>query len=317
MPTYTRMSEVVRRDGLLTGEMRRAPNFAAWRGGIHADGAAQKVGYRGGLVSGMIHNEQFTPLALAAFGPAWFERGSYSFFYRTPSYHLEPVQAFMRDPGARRDNVQVEAWCDTEDGRRVAEGTIGMGDPGEPTSLRRRFERTHTDPSELRIFRHVVPGQALEPQKRRFPLLPGPPVDGVAPRPGGEGQIQRKEDTTEPLEWYFGPSPWGGPIAGSLGLQRLLRGLEVPGVAREQDASRGAPGLDGGIEVRFVDGPVFIDTDYVLRGRVLGVSQSPKTEDLWIESSLHDPRTDRVIAECLLMSRRLKAASPLYDEVRA
>ena len=77
--------------------------------------------------------------------------------------------------------------------------------------------------------------------------------------------------------------------------------------------NRAGTTLDGGIEVRFLKGPVFLDKDYLLAGRVVAVGQSPKTEDLWIESSLRDPENGLTVAEFLLMARWMKNSSPLYD----
>lgn len=111
MSTYEQVSTITRANGVPSGEVRRPTTIAAdRRGGIHDDQTTQTLGFKGGLVSGLIHHEQFPPLALAAFGPRWFERGCYSFYYRTPTLHLEPVRALMRDPGDQQDNVQVVAW---------------------------------------------------------------------------------------------------------------------------------------------------------------------------------------------------------------
>jgi hypothetical protein len=286
---YTRTSTITRQHGLLAGEWRAPVNFAAGRrGSIHDDERARELGFEGGPVSGLIHNEQFPPLALAAFGQRWFERGSYSFYYRTPTLDREPVRAFMRDPDERADNVQVEAWSENEAGARVAEGNIGVGEVAEPSALRRRLENRQAQ-GELRILKDAKPGQSLGEEVRHFPL---------------EGQLARRGTMTEPLEWYFGESPWGGPIASSLALYRMMRApLDSTGAQGVQ--------IDGGIEVRFVDGPVFVDTDYVLTASTLAVGQSPKTEYLWFESSLRDAESDRVVAEKLMMCRWMKNSAPL------
>ena len=132
-----------------------------------------------------------------------------------------------------------------------------------------------------------------------FPLDLGPAIKGVPPRPGGEGQLLRRDDTTEPLDWYYGPSPWGGPIASPLGLHRLLRPTASDG------------GLIGGIEVRMHNGPAFLDRDYTLSTRIAGMDESPRTENLWCESQLHD-EAGTLIADLLLMTRFVKQTSPLY-----
>jgi hypothetical protein len=287
---YAAVSEIRSAGGVLSGALRTPVNFAAHRqGSIHDDARAAELGFRAGPVSGLIHNEQFAPLALRAFGPAWFERGGYSFYYRHPTYDGDAVQAFMRDPGGRRDHVQVEAWSETAQGIRISEGTLSMGDPGTPSALRHRLAtQQHSGP--LRILAQVQPGTVLREVSRRFDFA---------------DQLPRRASTTEPLSWFFGASPWGGTIAGSLALYRLMRapldGIDAAGVQ-----------IDGGIEVRFVRGPVMLGHGYVLRSRILAVGETPKTEYLWFESSLHEPGDDAPLAIKLMMCRWMKASSPLY-----
>jgi hypothetical protein len=274
---------------------------------MHNEEAAKRAGFRGALVPGVIHVEQFAPLALVAFGQRWFEQGGYSFYFRTPTCHLETVQAFLRLPesGAVAATDQLEAWSETEDGSRVIEGTLAVGAPVETGALRRRLRESAGREARLRILAHLEIGQGFEDEERCFPLQLGPPVKGVQARPGGEGQILRRGDTTEPLDWYFGPSPWGGPIANPLGLHRLLKPTAAEG------------GLIGGVEVRMHRGPAFLDGDYVLSSRIAGMDESPRTENLWCESQLHDAADGTLVADLLVMTRFVKKTSPLYSDESA
>ena len=45
---------------------------------------------------------------------------------------------------------------------------------------------------------------------------------------------------------------------------------------------------------------------------VIAVGESPKTEVTWYESTLRDATDKRVVARMLMMSRLLKASSPLW-----
>ncbi|MCR5879261.1 hypothetical protein [Phenylobacterium sp. J367] len=47
-------------------------------------------------------------------------------------------------------------------------------------------------------------------------------------------------------------------------------------------------------------------------GRVVALSESPKTEVAWYESNLRDAADGRAVARLLMMSRLLKASSPLW-----
>lgn len=301
MTYYENISRITRADGLLSGEVRRAANFVKSRtDDAHGDSVAQSIGYRGGLVSALIHEEQFMPLAREAFGQEWFERGSYSFFSRTATVDQDEVQAFMVDPGSEPGEAEVEAWSVNAAGERVTEGTVGMGEAGRASALRRRMEAYPLGRSEL-IY-EVEPGMPLGRELRWFPFEKPDDADDTRPYkrkdyPRGESQMQRRADTTEPLDWYFGDSPWGGPIAGPLALARLVRPA-----FRWLDI-QGALSIVGGMEVQFVNGPLFLDKDYVVSGRIVGASSSPKTEVVWFESSVTDPLTGVEVARGLLMER--------------
>jgi hypothetical protein len=309
MPKYDAVSALGTVNGVLRGQRRAPSNPEPWRTGnsMHNEEAAKRAGFRGALVPGVIHAEQFAPLALAVFGRRWFEQGAYSFYFRTPTCHLETVQAFLRLPasGAVTASDQLEAWSETEDGLRVIEGTLAVGAPVETGALRERLGKSAGRESQFRILAHLKIGQAFEDEVRCFPLHLGPPIKGVQARPGGEGQILRRDDTTEPLGWYFGPSPWGGPIANPLGLHRLLKPTAADG------------GLIGGVDVRMHHGPTLLDRDYVLSSRVAGMDESPRTENLWCESQLCDAADGTLVADLLVMTRYVKKISPLYADQSA
>ena len=58
---------------------------------------------------------------------------------------------------------------------------------------------------------------------------------------------------------------------------------------------------------------MFIDVDYEVRGKVLAVGDTPKTEYLWYESTLRDMRTGRDASRMLMMLRTMKASSKLWQ----
>jgi hypothetical protein len=283
----------------LAGPVRRPRNLAAGvTGSIHADVRAKELGFRGGTVAGSVHMDQFPPLALRAFGDRWFEQGSLSLYFRHATIDGEPVRAFIEAP-PRQTDVQARAWATTEGDVIVAEGTAGIGNPLEPSALRSRDLRP-ADPAELRILAGLQPGTVL---------------GDTMLEPDGERQRQRisQGGMTEPLDWYTGPSPWGGPVAAPSTVVGLLyaRLLEDAKVAMGDHV-----GLFGAIEVRFRSGPVFLGSRYRVTGEVVAVSQTPKTEVLWFDSRALDP-DGTLIAEMRMMLRELKQSSPLYDTTGA
>ena len=280
---------------VLAGPVRRPRNLAAGvAGSIHDDATATALGFRGGTVAGSIHMDQFPPLALSAFGSGWFEDGSLSLYFRHATTDGEPVRAFIERP-AHQGDVQTRAWATTSDDVVVAEGTAGRGQPAETSALRSRDMRP-VDPAQLRILADFKPGAVL---------------GDVTVRLDGERQRRRIEHQgmTEPLDWYTGPSPWGGAIAAPSAVVDLLYARLLDGAK----ASMGDHvGLFGAIEIRFWSGPVLLDNLYRVTGEVVAVSQTPKTEVMWFDSRAFDASGTRV-ADMRMMLRQLKQSSPRYQ----
>lgn len=280
---------------VLAGPVRTPRNLAAGiAGSIHDDATATALGFRGGTVAGSIHMDQFPPLALRAFGNGWFEDGSLSLYFRHATTDGEPVRAFIERPPRQRD-VQTRAWATTSDDVVVAEGTAARGNPAETSALRSRDMRP-VDPAQLRILASFKPSAVL---------------GEVTLRPDGERQRRRiaQHGMTEPLDWYTGPSPWGGPIAAPSAVVDLLYAR----LLEDAKASMGEHvGLFGAIEIRFRSGPVLLDRRYRVTGEVVAVSQTPKTEAMWFDSRAYDG-SGELVADMRMMLRQLKQSSPLYQ----
>jgi hypothetical protein len=269
------------------------------KGSIHDDATATELGFRAGTVAGDIHLEQFGGILLEAFGPQWFETGSLSMYYRHATADAEPVEATLdiADAVTPLVNTQIAARMHTPEGITVAEGTASVGTTSVPTALYSR-DRRSVDASTLKMLRHATPGRPLETFTRQAP---------------GDNQILRQSrgTMTAPLDWYVSESPWGGPICSPLTSCRLL----VAGMTDSIEKECGEfVGLYGAIEIRHHMGPLLLNTDYTITGRVLDVSDSPKTEVLWYttEARKADDPTGEPVASLTMMTRLLKDSSPLY-----
>lgn len=285
-------------DGVITGPLRRSVNNSATaKGSIHDDATASKLGFRGGTVAGSIHLELFPPLAVHAFGQRWFERGTISMYFLNATTDREAVRAYLKEPAAGAADAQVDAWVLREDGMQVAQGTVAVGNPGVPTALQAR-PLDRFEPGDLRLLAGIEPGRRFEPVRVSTSL---------------DQQLERSKVTTEPMAWYTGASPWGGPIVMPAPLVQML-------YAKSVQSLRGnigqAVGLFGAIELRFINGPVMVGQEYSCTGEVIAVGQSPKTEHMWFETGLDDD-SGRRIAEMRMLLRWMKASSPLYPELRA
>jgi hypothetical protein len=292
--TTNAVTEIIDQNGVLIGPFRRPRNLAATqRGSIHDDDTARKLGFRGGTVAGSIHMEQFPPVLLRAFGERWFETGSLSTYFRNATTDGEPVRTLAQVPPADATDAQINVWMERDDGMQVLEGTASAGSPLEPSMLRRKLAEPRAA-GEQRILAHVAPGGLGEPVPVRLTAKEAQP---------------RLEVITEPLDWYTGPSPWGGAIANP----GLVVHLMVHVQRRIDLGKTAAVGLYGAIEVRHEAGPVFAEHDYEVTGEILAIGQTPKTEYMWYETQLREPGGGTHVASMLMMLRFMKASSPLWQ----
>ena len=263
-------------------------------GSIHDDATAQKLGFRGGTIAGSIHMDQFVPVLVDILGPAWFETGSLSLGFRHATISGDPVIAMVERPTAGPP-VQVAARMEQPDGTLVAEGTASVGDAGQPTHLEATGLR-QAEPGTLRMLAELSVGDPLAPHESTVSAA------GLADRIAA-GSL------TEPLEWYTGPSPWGGPVANPSSVVHLLRN-------GPHDFGRHigkAVGLFGAIEIRHHAGPVFLDTAYQVTGQIVALGSSPRTEYVWYDTAAHDA-DGRLIATMRMQLRWMTASSPLYAQ---
>jgi hypothetical protein len=260
-------------------------------GSIHDDATAQGLGFRGGTIAGSIHMDQFPPLLVEAFGKEWFETGSLSLNFKNATISEEPVIALVGIPAGGRDE-QVAARTEQPDGTLVAEGTASIGSPPEPAHLH-SIDLRPSPPEQLRILAGVGPGTPLSHRARVSSAE-------LAERVGAGG-------VPDPMGWYTGSSPWGGPVANPSSVVRLLRnrGNEFGGHVR------GAVGLFGAIEIRYHAGPVMLDTEYDVTGEVVAAGASPKTEYVWYDTAARDG-AGHVVASMRMQLRWMTASSPLY-----
>ena len=254
------------KDGWLVSEFRAPRNqHQKLDNSIHNDDVAKPLGFRGGTVAGIIHHEQFAPIMLELFGQRWFEQGSLSLYYTWATTDSEPVRIWIEQPTGA-DNEQLAVWMEHENGNKVLEGTVSVGAVDPATSALAEKFAERREGGENRILADVP---VMEPftETRRVSM---------------REQESRREVITEDSPWYWGDSPWGGPICTPVTMFRALD-------ASQHLANRLPPkvvGLYGAIEVRVTGGPLFVDKDYDVTATVLSIGETPKTETMWRKASL-------------------------------
>lgn len=285
---------VERRDDILSGPVRRPGNASRdAAGSIHDDETAQKLGFRGGTVAASIHLEQFPPLMIEIFGLEWMKRGGLSLYFLTPTLDGEPVQAFARRTADTADGLpRADVWMLDAAGAKVCEGSATLGGPDAASALRVRLAEARA-PGALRLLQESRVGDAVEAIPARI----------------SAGQAdERLERITEPMACYRDAAEFGGRAAAPVVAVDAMRAVEVPLFRPKSDYV----GMFGAIELQMIEGPVLIEHDYLVDGRVLALSESPKTEAVWYESVLCDAKSGARVAQMIMLSRLLKASSPLW-----
>lgn len=274
----------------IAGDFRRPHNTASQaKGSIHDDATASKLGFRGGTVAGSLHMDQYVPLLLQAFGEPFMERGNVSLYFRQATVDMEAVRAFVvPTPGEPRARLRME----NESGDLINEGTASCLGADEKTELYARARaQTPASPGALRLLSACKIGD----ETADVPL-----------RVSAEAVTRRLTTITEALPAYSDEPPALPPSLAT----HLFRDVEK----RLWDRIEPVVGLFGAIELQFLKGPLRAETDYVGRARILALSESPKTENIWYQAWASDPKTGEDVGWMIMYLRFLKASSPLWKE---
>lgn len=275
---------------VISGAWCRPVNTSAdEKGGIHDDATAQNLGFQGGTIAGSIHMEQFVPLLVEHFGEQWWSRGGMSLYFLAATVDHEPVQCKVESVAPERAKI----WMERENGDLVMQGTASLG-PDQDSELNQRL-KTVRPASDIRILRHVV----IDKLSARHPVnMPAASID------------ERLAVITESLPCYANSEQFGGRVLPPAPFVHAFR------VVEQEIAPLDGPfvGMFGAIELQYLNGPVFAERDYSAIGRVLAVSESPKTEILWYEATLRDVSSQQDVARMIKMDRLMKAASPHWAD---
>jgi len=271
---------------------------------IHDGDTAASLGLAGAPIEAPTHFSQIDPLAAALWGRAWFEQGCVSGHFRTMVVEGEQVQASATTTGPT--SARVEAHKD--DGTPVLVGTASVGPDHPPTELDERRAR-QGDPGELFVVDQLEVGMR---SSEREAAITRDERNG----PGYPFSLAEKLDRiTEPHPWYTveggAGSPWGRAVV-PMEMISVLSAKAGPAWPVRSPVH----GLFLDLEIRLVEGPVFVDQPYRLVHEVVGLSQSRRTESYWTRTELTDATTGRLTAVVLLHSGVFKESYPGYPRDR-
>jgi len=293
-------------------EIRDGKIFGGWRApenlirnsitSIHDDDVAKSVGMRGGTIQGTIHLSMFAPLAHMIFGDRWFEQGTVSMYYTFATIDKEEVRAIIELPPDTTEemlpistkDVQVKAWAELKNGQQIMTGTISIGSPKEPSYLQ-AVELKSSKPEDLRILVGYKVGDEL-PSKEILLIQ--------------EATNSRLRRITDQLEYYKekDKSPWGKTILCPTDM------FEAMALGFEQTSTEefNAVPFFGATELRTINGPVFIGVPYIAKGKFVCIGVSKKTEYFWLDSTLEEKESGKLVASMRHLNRFMKSGSPYY-----
>lgn len=270
---------------------------------LHDDSQAEKLGIKAGPIEGPTHFSQFSPYLVELFGKEWFERGCFSAHFQTMVFEGEAVRVFIEPKS------ETSAYCraEKEDGSPVLEASATLGPDHGETLLEGRMAKLRPA-GELVILADMAVGMTgkkeeivrMEPDQHMGNLYPFSLNEKLA-------------KITEPMDWYSdaSASPWGKAIVPTEMVSVL--GNYTGGMVG-WPVKRPSIGLFADLEIRMVNGPLFVGETYRLKREVIALSQSRRAENYWVRTDFLDEAGDTLIAQMLLNHGVMKASYPDYPK---
>lgn len=293
------------KDGKIFGGWRAPENLVREKTtSIHDDDVAKSVGMRGGTIQGTIHLSMFTPLAQKIFGDRWFEQGTVSMYYTFATIDKEEVRSIIELPPDTTEemlpiatkDVQVKAWAELKNGQQIMTGTVSIGSPKEPSYLQ-AVELKNSKHEDLRILARFKVGDEL------------PSKEILLTQEAANSGLRR---ITDQLDYYTGKdkSPWGNAILYPTAMFEAM----ALGFERTSTDEFNAVPFYGATELRNINGPALIGVLYIVKGKYVCIGVSRKTEYFWLDSTLEEKETGKIVASMRHLNRFMKAGSPLYKD---
>ncbi|MFT5775810.1 hypothetical protein [Hyphomonas sp.] len=270
---------------------------------LHDDAEAERLGIKAGPIEGPTHFQQFVPMLYDIWGKDWFERGCLSTHFLNMVFEGEKVRAFVERPapGATR----AKCWAEKEDGTPVLEASATLGPDHGETLLEARMAKLRPA-DDLVILADMKVGLKTD-KDEHVRMGADQHMGNLYPF----SLAQKLAVITEPSDWYNDAkaSPWGRPV---MPLEMVSVLANYTGGMANWPVKHPSIGLFADLEMRMIDGPLFVDEDYILRREVVALSASRRAENYWIRTRIFDSTGTKQVAEMLLNHGVLKASYPHY-----
>lgn len=295
-------------DGILSGPLRAPANMLVEQeyGGhksLHDDNEAERLGFKAGPIEGPTHFSQFDPLLVHLWGKDWFERGCISCHYKNMVVEGEQVRVFVKPVSKNR----AECWAEKADGTPVLEASATLGPEHGETLLETRMAKLRPA-GELVILSELSVGmKGCEDEPVSMPADQN--MGALYPF----SLTEKLEKITERSDWYdrADASPWG----------RAIIPTEMISVLAEYSSRKAgfktkgpAIGLFADLEIRYLNGPLFVGENYLIRREIVALAQGRRTENYWTRTRIFDASGTTQMAESLLNHGVLKHSYELYPK---
>ena len=272
---------------------------------IHDDSQAESLGFKGAPIEGPTHFSQFDPLLHKLWGDDWFRFGCISTHFKAMVIEGENVKAY-----AERSNTDYKIariWAVKEDGEVVLEGSASLG-PDHPENYVQKLLNSRPTAKNLVVLEHAKIGDRSAAEKNvsiKFNQHLGKNYPFTL--------NQKLKKITESCKWYLPEhgqeSPWRKPI---LPIEMINPFVSFTRSLLPR-AKQPSIGLFADLEVKLINGPIFINEDYILEREIVGLGESRRTESVWIKTSILSSKTSELVAIVLLNNAVLKDSYPHYE----
>ena len=269
---------------------------------IHDDNMAEDLGFPGAPIEGPTHFSQFVPLLHRVFGDDWFVKGCISAHYQNMVVEGEEVQTMVEKTPDSSGMMAI--YAQKRDGTPVLKGTASMGPDYGETELEKRMSMLRPS-SQLVILSDLRVGQRGTGNPESVRMDMDQHMGDMYPF----SNKQKLKKITETHEFYEGETPWGGAVIP----------LEMISVLTNYTSGHSgfsikcpAIGLFAGQQIKMIDGPLMIGKDYLLEREIIALSESRRTESIWILTRVLSADSKKVKAEVILNSAVLKDSNANY-----
>ncbi len=297
---------------ILKGALRRPVNLLteqkyAGHKSLHDDAEAARLGIKAGPIEGPTHFSQFVPLLADVWGRAWFEQGCFSCHFLNMAFEGEEVWAEIDEPAPNATRTAARAF--KADGTPVLEASASVGPDHGETLLEGRLKALRPA-GDLVILADLNVGMTgrddeivrMGPDQHMGDLYPFSLADKL-----------KVITETDPMYSDAGASPWGRAVI-PLEMVSVLANYSSHGA--RFPVKNPSIGLFADLEIRMIEGPLFVGQDYLLRREIVALSESRRVENYWVRTRIFDAKGEKQLAEMLLNHGVMKASYPHYPSER-